>query len=282
MGANAFAAPPAWQTMAPENAEATGDVTLEIQRDLSILARSSEPNLCAYTITGQSPLEEVAAIRLEVLPHKSLPGGGPGRAHHGNFILSKFEAEVVSADGSATPITFEHGMASYEQDGGWNAAESLRDTGKGWAVANQFGRAHQAVFVADKPVAFPDGARLRVVLDHRDQAFSDHVIGCFRLSVADQAPTAPPVVQPGRPASVSVLIITGVEHPAHDWKAKSAALKEILELDPRLSVSIAEDPEYLARRRDLRSRCDPPEFLLAQAELPRRQVARQPAPICPR
>ncbi|MBI24281.1 MAG: dehydrogenase [Roseibacillus sp.] len=60
------------------------------------------------------------------------------------------------------------------------------------------------------------------------------------------AETSPPAGQPESPGSVNVLIITGVEHPAHDWKAKSEALVEILELDPRISVTIAEDPEYLA------------------------------------
>lgn len=60
------------------------------------------------------------------------------------------------------------------------------------------------------------------------------------------ASAATPAMKSAHPERVSVLIVTGVDHPAHDWKAKSAALVEILELDPRLSVSIAEDPEYLA------------------------------------
>ena len=67
-----------------------------------------------------------------------------------------------------------------------------------------------------------------------------------RLSVTDTAPTTTPVRVSRGPARVRVLIVTGVDHPSHDWKAKSAALKEVLELDSRMRVSIADDPEYLA------------------------------------
>lgn len=63
---------------------------------------------------------------------------------------------------------------------------------------------------------------------------------------AEPSSGEPPVVPVRAPADLRVLILTGVEHPAHDWQAKSAALKEILEHDSRIRVSIAEDPEYLA------------------------------------
>ena len=48
----------------------------------------------------------VTAIRLEALPHESLPDGGPGRAplfSVGDFILTNVEAEVVPGDADGSP-----------------------------------------------------------------------------------------------------------------------------------------------------------------------------------
>jgi len=45
---------------------------------------------------------------------------------------------------------------------------------------------------------------------------------------------------------VRALILTGHNHPAHDWKATTAALIHALEQDPRLKVDVTEDPEDFA------------------------------------
>jgi type 1 glutamine amidotransferase/glucose/arabinose dehydrogenase len=42
------------------------------------------------------------------------------------------------------------------------------------------------------------------------------------------------------------LILTGHHHPAHDWRATTAALVHALEQDPRLKVEVTENPEDLA------------------------------------
>lgn len=47
--------------------------------------------------------------------------------------------------------------------------------------------------------------------------------------------------------SVHALVITGHQHPAHDWRATTPALQEALQQDPRSIVSVIEDPERLAR-----------------------------------
>ncbi len=48
------------------------------------------------------------------------------------------------------------------------------------------------------------------------------------------------------PAPVRVLLVTGVDHPAHNWKATAPALKQLLEADGRCVVRVVEDPEVLA------------------------------------
>jgi type 1 glutamine amidotransferase len=55
-------------------------------------------------------------------------------------------------------------------------------------------------------------------------------------------PAPPPAPAP---APARLLIVTGVDHPAHRWQETAPALKALLEKDPRLSVRIVEDPHLL-------------------------------------
>ncbi len=48
-------------------------------------------------------------------------------------------------------------------------------------------------------------------------------------------------------APIRALIVTGHNHPAHDWRATTAALLFVLEQDPRVRVSVTENPEDLAK-----------------------------------
>jgi len=48
---------------------------------------------------------------------------------------------------------------------------------------------------------------------------------------------------------VRALILTGHNHPAHDWKTTTAALIHTLEQDPRMRVDVTENPEDLAGKR---------------------------------
>jgi type 1 glutamine amidotransferase len=58
------------------------------------------------------------------------------------------------------------------------------------------------------------------------------------------APAAEPEKPP--PDRVRVLLVTGVDHPAHDWKTTAPAVRAVLERDRRFEVRIVEDPEVLA------------------------------------
>jgi type 1 glutamine amidotransferase len=44
----------------------------------------------------------------------------------------------------------------------------------------------------------------------------------------------------------NVLVVTGANHPAHDWRSTTAALLFALEQDPRLNVDVTENPNDLA------------------------------------
>ncbi len=45
---------------------------------------------------------------------------------------------------------------------------------------------------------------------------------------------------------VKALVLTGYNHPAHDWSKTTAALIQVIENDPRVLVDVQEDPEFLA------------------------------------
>jgi len=42
-----------------------------------------------------------------------------------------------------------------------------------------------------------------------------------------------------------VLIVTGIDHPAHNWRQTAPVLAEVLQKDPRLQVRVIEDPHFL-------------------------------------
>lgn len=45
---------------------------------------------------------------------------------------------------------------------------------------------------------------------------------------------------------IRILIVTGHNHPAHDWRKTTAALIPVLEQDPRVWVEVTENPEEMA------------------------------------
>jgi putative membrane-bound dehydrogenase-like protein len=181
-----------WRSLSDEQAETDGEVMLVRQHNTSWLAQGAKPANVTYTVSGGVSVNTVHAIRLDVLLHNDLPAGGPGRAHHGNFVLSRFTARLILPRQPARNIVFSRVGADFSQ-AGYDVQYALRDKGieqLGWAIAGGLGRPHYAVFVPKEPLAVPAGARLEIQLHHRDREFQDHVIGHFKLSVTDDAKIA--------------------------------------------------------------------------------------------
>jgi putative heme-binding domain-containing protein len=53
---------------------------------------------------------------------------------------------------------------------------------------------------------------------------------------------------PDEERPIRALILTGHQHPAHDWKTTTKALQDVLGADPRMQVTVVEDPEFLAKK----------------------------------
>jgi hypothetical protein len=79
-----------WTPLEVVEITGTGGETLQVLGDGSVLAGGNMPDTTTYTVTARGISGNVTGFRLEVLEHPSLPNNGPGRAGHGNWVLSEF------------------------------------------------------------------------------------------------------------------------------------------------------------------------------------------------
>jgi hypothetical protein len=128
----------------------------------------------------------ITAVRLEVLPDKSLKANGPGRAPNGNFVLNEFKVEAqLPNEPKAKALVLSRALADFSQ-ATFEVGKAIdNNPSTGWAIAPQFGREHVAIFELKERL--PTGATLTFTLL---QTFpgKDHNIGRFRLSVSTTPP----------------------------------------------------------------------------------------------
>jgi mono/diheme cytochrome c family protein len=186
-----------WTVLAPHQVVSQKEATLTVLADGSTLASGDIPN--NDTTFVHLPLvnapRKITAIRLEVLPHESLPNGGPGRAvfdsgggPKGDFLLSEIEAALLSTE-KPEPLKLQNATQSYTQEGrsAAKAIDGVLDTG--WSVKGKIGEPHRAVFELSEPLEVGPGKTLQITL------FQEYIhqmtIGRFRLSVTgDDLPAA--------------------------------------------------------------------------------------------
>ena len=74
-------------------------------------------------------LSGLVGLRIEALPHDSLPEKGPGRGDDGNFVLSEVAAKIQRLDQTTNQIAFAVARADFEQSGSnspsWSAASVI-------------------------------------------------------------------------------------------------------------------------------------------------------------
>jgi hypothetical protein len=180
------------------------------QPDGSMLVEGPSAKNDVYYVRVRVPTSQVTAVQLEVLPHDSLPGKGPGRAPNGNFVLTEFrvlkpgdkhEASVAGLLGSIAAeavgwqaLPLHRPQADFSQNGFpvQNALDKRDDTG--WAIGNEFGKPHRASFeFRDTQTGTTE---LLLVLEMKHPQIANHTIGRFRIyTTASLAPvklTGPP------------------------------------------------------------------------------------------
>src|SRR5262249_38575524 len=133
-----------------------------------------------YTIVAPVKLANLSALQIELLPHGSLPGKGPGRAKDGNAALSEIRCTLAPRDnpGAVTRLTLAEASADHAQEGTSAAAAIDGNLATAWAIAPRTGQDHIAVFeVQTAPAAGEAVLTIELVQNHG----TSHNLGRFRL-----------------------------------------------------------------------------------------------------
>lgn len=137
-----------------------------------------------YTMTAEVVTQEIQALRLEALADPSMKKDGPGRADNGNMGLSRIRVFVTEpGSDKRVEVQLVNPRASFEQNASNLSVVSAIDENPktGWAVDPEFGKNHAAIFEFERPLSFPNGAKLEVRLEFDLNA--RHNIGRPRLAL---------------------------------------------------------------------------------------------------
>lgn len=165
--------------------------TTTLLSDGSILLSGDATNDDVLTVPYQ-PIGPITAIRLEAIPHDTLPGGGPGRqtivdggeTGKGNFFLSEVNLYIQSTSGETLHkkerVAVERAFATFVPPGlsADLAIDNRGDTG--WTNAGKAGTRQCLVLVLRQPVNLQPSETLVVELEH--EYIYPASLGRFRVS----------------------------------------------------------------------------------------------------
>ncbi len=178
--ASGSAAEPQWSALTFESLKSEASATLKKLDDHSVLASGDNPAKDSFELVLKTKLGGLTGIQLEALPDDSLVNKGPGRADNGNFVLSELKLFLNDKPVELSAIRADYVQPSFPPA---NAVDGRNDTG--WAVANEFGKPHVALFEPRSPVTLPNGeTTIRVRLEFQTIHVA-HVLGRFRLSLTN-------------------------------------------------------------------------------------------------
>lgn len=180
-----------WTQVPIVSVKTLGDAAVKHLDDGSVLVGQGVPqeSYNVSVIVRESGLEEIAAIRLRVLPHESLPQNGPGRAGNGNFVLTEInfsglpiKVRLAQADHAQPNFPIAHAIDGYSRTG-WAI-----NVGKGSRPGVKMNAEHEAHFVFQGPVKVID-KNLTVVMSH--SLNDNYNIGRFAFDVSPTPPANP-------------------------------------------------------------------------------------------
>ncbi len=210
-----------WTVLDPASFKATSGATLTKQSDFSVLASGEASATDVYTITANTDLKNITAIRLEVLTDASHPRNGPGRQpENGNFALSgiRVTAAPKTNSSAAVPVDLQNPTADFNQVD-WSIEKSLDGkTNTGWSVFPETGKPHFAFFELNENVSFENGTTLTFTLEQLYGRF--HTLLRPRISVTTNAR---PVKAEPLPENVRKILATSKENRTDEQKVEIAS-----------------------------------------------------------
>lgn len=170
-----------WKPAAPVTATSNLPL-LTMEPDASVFVSGDTTKMDAYQLGFANLPDKITAVRLEALPDPRLPANGPGMAYYegpkGDFFMGEFQ---LSSGGQR--VKFSGATESYAKNNFGGSASALLatdgDPETGWSCAEGQGRAHEAVFVLERPLQPVDGKAALTLMFGRHFAAS---LGKFRLS----------------------------------------------------------------------------------------------------
>ena len=177
-----------WIPLLPSSATGSKETTLTVESDRSVVVEAKGARNAVLTVLLPTNLRNITAFRLEAIANEKAPGGGPGRAGDGNFVLSEFEvfASPAAKPAEAKKVDLHKALADFSQ-ANFEVAKAVNgnpnDGNKGWAISPAIGVTHWATFETKQPINIEGGTQLKIVMHHKFNQ-PDYVLGRFRISVA--------------------------------------------------------------------------------------------------
>jgi uncharacterized membrane protein/mono/diheme cytochrome c family protein len=218
-----------WTILDPGKFERFHGATITKLDDKSLLFTGDNFYREEYKLQYPTTQKSITAIRLEVLPDKELPKGGPGRNPNGGFLLSEFSGVASSTTRPATtqPVDIASASADISTDTVARALDGKKDTH--WTVGVGGATPHEAVFKLKQPLeGFEGGTTIDLAL--AQNYFQQENLGRVRVSVTSDANAGEAT---GLPADVEQIVLTPREKRTPE---QSARLKEhFLSVTPLLA-----------------------------------------------
>ncbi len=193
-----------WVPLVPTAASSEGQAQFQIGEDGTLLVTSGQSEKDVYTLDFALPPQGLASLRLDVLPHGSLPAQGPGRASNGNFVLQRLE---LARDGQ--PVKWQSATATHSQ-AGYEVEHLASGDTKGWAILPSTGKTTHVVLVPQQSVPAPVAADAvgpsKLTITLTQHYGSHHTIGHCRFFAA--AGTPPRTVDDILPESLRLILAT--------------------------------------------------------------------------
>ncbi len=173
---------PHWMALDVFNYSSEGGARFGRLADGSVLVSGPKPEYDTYTFEAKTTLTGITAVRIDALTDPSLVANGPGRAENGNFALSDFKVAIrPTGTDPKTDTKLVNPRATHEQTGLPVANAIDADVNSAWAVGEQLGKEHSAVFDFEQPVGYPQGTTFTFTLAFKSNSM--HAIGRPRLSI---------------------------------------------------------------------------------------------------